>query len=100
MNSQEQEATGSGAGPSSPPPASPSPALANSPSPEPEPEVDPAVRAEKLKEEGNVAFKAGRYGNAIDLYTQAIGLYPPHPGLHHSALINRPQLLIRVSRHT
>jgi DnaJ family protein C protein 7 len=76
MTSQVQEATGSGAGSSSIPPASPSPAQENSPSPSPEPEEDPATRAEKVKERGNVAFKAGRYGEAIDLYTQAIGVYP------------------------
>lgn len=31
-----------------------------------------AKRAEKVKESGNVAFKTGRYGEAIDLYTEAI----------------------------
>jgi DnaJ homolog subfamily C member 7 len=38
------------------------------------PEEPPAVKAEKVKELGNVAFKAKRYGDAIDLYTQAIGV--------------------------
>jgi len=33
---------------------------------------DPVAAAEKVKEQGNVAFKAGRYGMAIDLYTEAI----------------------------
>lgn len=40
--------------------------------PEPEVEEDPVKKAEKVKETGNVAFKAGRYGEAIDRYTEAI----------------------------
>jgi hypothetical protein len=53
--------------------------------PEPEPEPDPvqiAAEAEKLKERGNDSFKCGRYGEAIDLYTKAIGTSsasPPPP---------------------
>lgn len=35
---------------------------------------DPLVAAERAKEEGNVQFKQGRYGNAIDLYTKAHGM--------------------------
>lgn len=35
--------------------------------------VDPAVRAEQLKEEGNGAFREKLYGTAIDLYSKAIG---------------------------
>jgi len=48
---------------------SPAPALVE---PEPEPE-DVSVRADKTKEKGNVAFKAGKYAEAVDLYTLAIG---------------------------
>ena len=47
------------------------------PEPEPEPEPDPAaiaVEAEKLKEQGNQSFKRARYGEAVDLYTKAIGM--------------------------
>ena len=43
---------------------------------EPEPEPDPAAiaaEAEKLKEQGNESFKRARYGEAVDLYTKAIG---------------------------
>jgi hypothetical protein len=46
------------------------------PHPEPEPEPDPvqiAAEAEKLKEQGNDSFKHKRYGEAIVLYTKAIG---------------------------
>ena len=35
--------------------------------------MDPIAEGERLKEEGNVAFKAKRYGEAVDLYTKAIG---------------------------
>jgi hypothetical protein len=46
------------------------------PNSQPIPEPDPvaiAAEAEKLKEQGNDSFKVGRYGEAIDLYTKAIG---------------------------
>jgi DnaJ family protein C protein 7 len=67
--------------------ASPSSPLSNNSHPEPQsdspspatfpdPPEDPAVRAERIKEQGNVAFKASRYHDAIDLYTQAIGIFP------------------------
>lgn len=75
--STRDQATGSGS--NSPPPKSPSPNQDNSshlPSPEPE---DLITRAEKIKEQGNVSFKAGRYGEAIDLYTKAIELNPAEP---------------------
>ena len=55
----------------SPPPTPPP----RTPSPEPEPE-DNLTRAEKTKEEGNVAFKTGKYQSAVDLYTKAIGKRP------------------------
>ncbi|KAJ3564627.1 hypothetical protein NP233_g8174 [Leucocoprinus birnbaumii] len=48
------------------------------PSTSPEQE-DPVKAAEKVKEQGNVAFKAGRYGSAIDSYTEAIQLNPAEP---------------------
>ncbi|KZV65038.1 hypothetical protein PENSPDRAFT_147355 [Peniophora sp. CONT] len=37
--------------------------------------VDPEVEGERLKEQGNDAFKAKRYGEAVDLYTKAISEY-------------------------
>ncbi|KAF8075276.1 hypothetical protein FPV67DRAFT_1665998 [Lyophyllum atratum] len=70
-------AGGSGAGSSTPPPTSPTPNHADSPTPEVE--EDPVARAEKVKEAGNVAFKAARYGEAIDLYTKAIELNSAEP---------------------
>ena len=46
--------------------------------PEPEPEPDPAAiaaEAENLKVQGNESFKRARYGEAVDLYTKAIGMF-------------------------
>ena len=53
------------------------PAVEKSPSPEPEPaeDAEEELGAEKLKELGNVAFKASRFHDAIELYTRAIGAY-------------------------
>jgi DnaJ family protein C protein 7 len=77
-------------GPNTPPADSPPPQAEEPPEaengvptppisqPPPIPEPDPAAiaaEAEKLKEQGNDSFKAGRYGDAIDLYTKAIGAY-------------------------
>ncbi|KAE9405377.1 DnaJ-domain-containing protein [Gymnopus androsaceus JB14] len=58
------------AGPSSSVPNS-SRAPSTSPEPDP-PEEDLVQRAEKVKEKGNVAFKAGKYQEAIEHYTKAI----------------------------
>jgi outer membrane biosynthesis protein TonB len=66
--------------PSSPASPDPSPQPEAQPQPEPEPKPDPAAiaaEAEKLKEQGNESFKRGRYGDAIDLYTKAIGPFVP-----------------------
>jgi len=57
--------------PQTPPAASPSPAPAVEPEPEPE---DILLRAEKTKEKVNVAFKGGKYAEAVDRYTLAIGV--------------------------
>lgn len=50
-----------------PSPAAPSPASAV--------EEDPVKLAEKVKEDGNTAFKAQRFQEAIELYTRAIGQF-------------------------
>jgi outer membrane biosynthesis protein TonB len=74
------------AGPSPPPlasedpsPPQPQPQSDPEPKPEPEPNLEPdpvaiAAEAEKLKEQGNESFKRARYGEAVDLYTKAIGM--------------------------
>jgi hypothetical protein len=49
--------------------------------PEPEPEPDPAAiaaEAEKMKGQGNDLFKRRWYGEAIDLYSKAIGVSRLH----------------------
>lgn len=38
-----------------------------------QPPLDPKKQAEKEKEQGNVAFKAGKFYDAIEKYTRAIG---------------------------
>ena len=68
-----------------PPPASssedpspPQPQPQSEPEPEPEAGSDPvaiAAEAENLKVQGNESFKRARYGEAIDLYTKAIGMF-------------------------
>ncbi|TFK75058.1 TPR-like protein [Pluteus cervinus] len=55
---------------------------------------DPVKRAEKVKEQGNTAFKAARYNDAIDLYTKAIELNPLEP----SYLTNRAASYMAVKR--
>lgn len=61
-----------------PTPTVETPPLSASATPPAVPETDEqkALRAENTKEKGNAAFKAKRYGEAIDLYTKAIGAYP------------------------
>ncbi|KAH9479103.1 DnaJ-like protein subfamily C member 7 [Psilocybe cubensis] len=83
MATHSTESTASGSGSSSPhPPPTPTEPVeaASSPAVEsvPEPE-DIAVRAEKVKEKGNVAFKAGKYAEATELYTKAIEMNPLEP---------------------
>ena len=58
-------------------PPTPLPPISPSPTPTPEPvEEDAAKRAEKIKDQGNAAFKAANYAEAVDFYTKAIGSYP------------------------
>ncbi|KAJ7918823.1 protein prenylyltransferase [Mycena leptocephala] len=61
---------------------------------EPEPEEDILIRAEKVKEQGNVAFKAKRFGDAVDLYTKAIEMNPTEP----SFLTNRAAAYMGIKR--
>ncbi|KAJ7132172.1 hypothetical protein C8R44DRAFT_829450 [Mycena epipterygia] len=92
--SSEPVASASTSGPSTPT-AEPAP----SPPPEPQPEEeeeeeDILIRAEKVKEQGNVAFKAKRFGDAIDLYTKAIEMNPAEP----SFLTNRAAAYMGIKR--
>jgi hypothetical protein len=51
-----------------------------------EPEQDAAVRAEKLKEQGNDSFRAKNFQEAIDLYTKAIGVSVSYFHASHSRI--------------
>ncbi|RXW13017.1 hypothetical protein EST38_g12837 [Candolleomyces aberdarensis] len=62
---------------SSPPSASPSPA--QQPPDSPTSDDSGTQDAEKVKEQGNLAFKGGRYQEAVDLYTEAIELNGQEP---------------------
>ncbi|KIK50363.1 hypothetical protein GYMLUDRAFT_51265 [Collybiopsis luxurians FD-317 M1] len=67
-----------------------------SPTPEPEPpeEGDIVKQAEKVKEKGNVAFKAGKYQEAIEHYTKAIEMNPLEPAF----LTNRAASYMALKR--
>ncbi|KAH7918272.1 TPR-like protein [Leucogyrophana mollusca] len=75
-----------------------SPLPPSSPTPAPDPplakESPPPASADTVKEQGNVAFKAKRYGEAIDLYSKAIGMDPSEP----SYLTNRAASYIALKR--
>jgi DnaJ homolog subfamily C member 7 len=71
---------------------SPAPDLPKTPMtrapPAPETDAQKATRADRVKEEGNTAFKAKRFDAAIEFYTKAIGkcattLFEVHPTSHH-----------------
>ncbi|KAI0708149.1 protein prenylyltransferase [Fomitopsis betulina] len=63
------------------------------PVPPPE-EVDTAKQAEKVKEEGNAAFKAQKFQAAIESYTRAIELNPSEP----TYLTNRAAAYMALKR--
>ncbi|KAF9524422.1 hypothetical protein CPB83DRAFT_861342 [Crepidotus variabilis] len=91
-----RSASGSGSSSPRPPetPGSPSPA----PAPEPEQTPDPEEalkRADKIKEQGNTAFKAAKYVEALDLYSKAIELNPSEP----SYLTNRAAAYMQLKKY-
>ncbi|KAH9950857.1 protein prenylyltransferase [Amylocystis lapponica] len=57
-------------------------------------EEDPIKLAEKVKEQGNTAFKAQRFQDAIELYTKAIDLRPTEP----TYLTNRAAAYMALKR--
>ncbi|GAV99525.1 protein prenylyltransferase [Lentinula edodes] len=99
---KEAQETGPSVEPTAGPSSSPSPAGPNpndtppSPSPEPDPleEGNIVQRAEKVKEKGNVAFKATKYQEAIEHYTKAIEMNPLEPAF----LTNRAASYIALKR--
>ncbi|PPQ76436.1 hypothetical protein CVT24_013314 [Panaeolus cyanescens] len=76
----------------SPPPDS---VVESTPDPEETgPEEDILTRAEKVKEQGNNAFKAKKYTEAVELYTKAIEMNPLEP----SYLTNRAASYMALKR--
>ncbi|KAI9680972.1 MAG: hypothetical protein M1829_001052 [Trizodia sp. TS-e1964] len=53
-------------------------------------------RLERLKEEGNAAFKLGRYQHAADLYSQALLVDPADKGTNPKILQNRAMCSIKL----
>jgi hypothetical protein len=76
----------------SPPPASPKKPQETKAPPPPALETDAqkAIRADKVKEQGNTAFKAKKFDNAIELYTKAIGMsYQQNPTTLFADILHR-----------
>ncbi|TFY57597.1 hypothetical protein EVJ58_g6922 [Rhodofomes roseus] len=72
-----------------------SPQAENPPTPPAPPEeVDPIKLAEKVKEEGNAAFKAQKFNDAIESYTRAIEFNPSEP----TYLTNRAAAYMALKR--
>ena len=53
-------------------------------------------KLDRLKEEGNTAFKAGRHQQAVDLYGQALEVDPTNKGTNSKILQNRAMAYIKV----
>ena len=53
-------------------------------------------KLDRMKEDGNAAFKAGKYQQAVDLYKQALEIDPMNKGTNSKILQNKAQSLIRV----
>lgn len=53
-------------------------------------------KLDRLKEEGNSAFKSSRYRQAVDVYTQALEVDPANKGTNSKILQNRAAASIKV----
>lgn len=53
-------------------------------------------KLDRMKEDGNAAFKAGKYQQAVDLYKQALEIDPTNKGTNSKILQNKALSLIRV----
>ena len=53
-------------------------------------------KLDRMKEEGNAAFKAGRYQQAVDVYGQALEVDPFNKGTNSKLLQNRAMASIKV----
>ncbi len=54
-------------------------------------------KLDRMKEEGNAAFKSGRYRQAVDIYTHALDVDPNNKGTNSKLLQNRAMTSIKVS---
>ena len=53
-------------------------------------------KLDRLKEEGNAAFKAGKHRQAVDVYSQALEVDPSNKGTNSKILQNRAMASIKV----
>ena len=53
-------------------------------------------KLDRLKEEGNVAYKAGKHRQAVDVYSQALEVDPSNKGTNSKILQNRAVASIKV----
>ncbi|MCJ1481131.1 hypothetical protein MMC06_001287 [Schaereria dolodes] len=56
-------------------------------------------KLDRMKAEGNEAFKTGRYQKAIDLYGQALEVDPINKGINSKILQNRAMALIKTKNY-
>ena len=56
-------------------------------------------RLDKLKEEGNAAFKSGRIPKSIDVYTEALSVDPSNKGNNAKLLSNRAMAKTKIKQY-
>lgn len=54
-------------------------------------------KLDRMKEEGNKAFKAGKYQEAVDTYSKALEVDPANKGTNSKILQNRARCYLKVS---
>lgn len=57
-------------------------------------------KLERMKEEGNSAFKAGRFQEAVDTYSKALEVDPTNKGTNSKILQNRALCYIRLKNYS
>ncbi|EOD51666.1 Tetratricopeptide TPR-1 [Neofusicoccum parvum] len=56
-------------------------------------------KLDRMKEEGNQAFKSGKYKDAVDIYTQALEVDPQNKGTNSKILQNRATANIKLKNY-
>lgn len=56
-------------------------------------------KLDRMKEEGNIEFKSGRWQPAIDKYSAALDIDPSNKGINAKLLQNRAQCKIKLKRY-